>query len=492
MKSNPSRRTNTVLAVVVGLSLHCSCGHADDWGCYDSKPGHPTAMERAAFVTEVSALSLDAEVNHGVPAPALAAMAIQESGYGFTRTALFANNLFGFKWTATGAGHFPTYELTCQPNDDPGKLYVKFATRREAMEFVANRLAISRYYRSATATFRKALENGEPREEAVITWVKSIADSYNVHPEEYTLAVVRVMNDPIAPSDRRSAERTLFNLIPNTAAKAEADDLEKRTDLIERMAKTVGGGRYMSSPACFAGQSPATSKCCASLDSSDALFQSILAPYKDFRTANSDHEGIQYCRYSDGGLDTEVIVLNPTPKRVAQWTISACQKALAKSMTDCATWVWKNILSLSGTQFAIAGAVIEPRDSPCSPLAEPGQSVGYIFRDGVAVRLTGFHVCDVDKRRLGRHPSPYFDVAIENSAVPGKCRITMLDAGSYARYFNAAKPALKPDESGTVPWLRLVREQHMDALRSESHAWLDRIVDVELPRSLRSEKTPSQ
>lgn len=62
----------------------------------------------------------------------------------------------------------------------------------------------------------------------------------------------------------------------------------------------------------------------------------------------------------------------------------------------------------------------------------------------------------------------------------------MLDAGSYARYFNAPKPALRPDETGTVQWLRLVREQHMNALRSESHAWLDRIVDVELPRSLRS------
>lgn len=404
--------TNIVLAAVVVLSLCCRCARADEWGCYDPKPGHPTAPEWAAFVAEVSALSLEAEVNHGGPAPALAAMAVQESGYGFTRTALFANNLFGFKWTSTGAGNFPSYELTCQPADDPGKLYIKFATRRESVEFVANRLAKSRYYKPATAAFRKALEEGEPREGAVITWVKSIADSYNGHPEEYKLAVVRVMNDPITPSDKRSAERTLFNLIPHTTPKTGAGDQEKITDLTEQIAKIVGGGRYMSSPACGGGQSPATSKCCASLDSSDPFFQSILAPYKDFRTADSDHEGIQYCRYSAGGTEAEVLMLNPSPQRVAQWTISACQKALARSMTDRATWVWKNIFVRSGTQFAIAGAVIEPADSPCSPLAKPGQIVGCIFRDGVAVRLHGLDVCDVDKQRIGRHPSPYFDAAI--------------------------------------------------------------------------------
>jgi hypothetical protein len=118
--------------------------------------------------------------------------------------------------------------------------------------------------------------------------------------------------------------------------------------------------------------------------------------------------------------------------------------------------------------------------------------VGYIFRDGVAVRLSGLHVCEVDKQLLRRHPSPYFGLGVENSAVPGKSRITMLDAESYARYFNTPAPALRPDNSGTIPWLRLVREQHMIALKSESHAWLDRIVAVELPRNLRLEKTPAQ
>jgi len=484
--------TKVVLAAVVGLSIYCRCARADEWGCYDPKPGHPTASERAAFVAEVSALSLEAEVNHGVPAPALAAMAIQESGYGFTRTALFANNLFGFKWTSTGARSLPSYELTCQPTDDPGKLYIKFATRREAVEFVANRLAVSRYYKPATTAFRKALEAGEPREDAVITWVKSIANNYNVHPEEYKTAVIRAMNDPFTPSDKRSPEHTLFKLVPKKTPRAGADDKEKTTDLTGQVARIVGGGRYMSSPACSDGQSPATSKCCALLDSSDSLFQSVLAPYKDFRTADSNQEGIQYCRYSSGGIEGEVLMLNPSPRRVAQWTISACQKAHARSTTDCAAWAWKNIFSLSGTQFAIAGAVIEPADSACSPAAKLGQTVGYIFRDGVAVRLHGLDVCDVDKQRIGRHPSPYFDLPVENSASPGKSRITMLDAGSYARYFNAPKPALRPDETGTVQWLRLVREQHMNALRSESHVWLDRIVDVELPRGLRSEQTPSQ
>src|SRR5437870_3878845 len=82
---------------------------AQNWDCYAPKPGHPTADEKEAFVAEISPLAARAEGTHGVPAAGLAAMAILESGYGWTRMALNANNLFGWKYvSAASAGGRPS------------------------------------------------------------------------------------------------------------------------------------------------------------------------------------------------------------------------------------------------------------------------------------------------------------------------------------------------------------------------------------------------
>jgi len=73
------------------------------WGPYDPKPGHPTAAERQDFIDKISPIAKKGEERFKVPAAAIAAMAMQESGYGFTRTALNANNLFGFKVPSKGS-----------------------------------------------------------------------------------------------------------------------------------------------------------------------------------------------------------------------------------------------------------------------------------------------------------------------------------------------------------------------------------------------------
>src|SRR5690348_14462291 len=82
------------LARLIALMLVANAAAAAGWSCYGTKPGHPTPGERAAFVKDVSALAIVAERKHGVPAAALAALAIIESGYGWTRLALEANNIF--------------------------------------------------------------------------------------------------------------------------------------------------------------------------------------------------------------------------------------------------------------------------------------------------------------------------------------------------------------------------------------------------------------
>lgn len=71
----------TVAALLLSLS---SVASAQSWLCYGPQSGHPTTAERQAFVERVSTAAIKAEQDYGVPAAAIAAMAIIESGYGFT------------------------------------------------------------------------------------------------------------------------------------------------------------------------------------------------------------------------------------------------------------------------------------------------------------------------------------------------------------------------------------------------------------------------
>src|SRR6266545_7936315 len=59
--------------------IHAGLGR--DLGCYDPKPGHPTLAEKQQFITEISALAVEAKRKHGILAAAIAAMSMVESGY---------------------------------------------------------------------------------------------------------------------------------------------------------------------------------------------------------------------------------------------------------------------------------------------------------------------------------------------------------------------------------------------------------------------------
>ena len=175
-------------------------------------------------------------------------------------------------------------------------------------------------------------------------------------------------------------------------------------------------------------------------------------------------------------------ILDPTPSRVAEWTISACTKANASSLTSCARWLWKSIYSASGTQFAV-GVVVEDNKG----CGIPNKFVGYTFRGGVTVRLaTLAHVCDGDLQRLRAEPSVYFGAQVLSSAVPGPGRVAMLNRQQYARYFKTTVPDDYP-KGGEIAWLVTVRTAHLMALSSTSHMWIDEYAKAELPKSMRSE-----
>jgi Mannosyl-glycoprotein endo-beta-N-acetylglucosaminidase len=204
---------------------------AEAWGCYDLKPGHPTASEQEAFVDEVARLAIRAEDRHGVPAAALVAMAVAESGYGWTRLALNTDNLFAWKHFPGPAAEGRQYwVLECQP-DEPGTRFVVFADRAEAVDFVARQLATSDNYRADTERYRRdraakavqgalkrlgldqaAAGGGADVVEAVNRWVEGVADPYSSDPALWSRNVRQIMNDPYSPSERLSPERNLYRL----------------------------------------------------------------------------------------------------------------------------------------------------------------------------------------------------------------------------------------------------------------------------------------
>lgn len=91
---------------------------------YNAAIGKPeNDSERQAFIDKIKPFAIAAQKNTQVPACAIGGMAALESGYGFTQTAYFANNIFGIKvWTKKDAPN--TWQLKGQPDEDAGKVKI--------------------------------------------------------------------------------------------------------------------------------------------------------------------------------------------------------------------------------------------------------------------------------------------------------------------------------------------------------------------------------
>jgi hypothetical protein len=346
----------TSLSAVTAFVLSCiASAHAQEWGCYDPKPGHPTAAEKQAFIEDVSAQAVLAEKKHGVPAAALAAMAMVESGYGWTRTAQDARNFFGWKFNSTAAaGGRQAYVLGCQPPEDVNNRYVVFASAADAVDFVAGKLATLPAYKAKTVAYGKARSTGTSAEAASRAWIAAIANPYNWRPAEYTKTVTRFMNDPASPSEQVSPDRNLYRLsaaiapaTPQPAASATAPDTHAATR------------------AYFA---------------SKLAKRTCEAPRDDY----PQWKGlpVQRCDYSDSGVTAKTYMLNPSADRLARWTVTACADAGATAPAACAKAVSSAIISTSSGVFPVAGFIPEPAESGGG---QGTQVLCFLFRDGVTV-----------------------------------------------------------------------------------------------------------
>ncbi|MGA9524955.1 MAG: glucosaminidase domain-containing protein [Myxococcaceae bacterium] len=189
---------------------------ATTWACYSPKPGHPTTAEKTAWIEQARGAAQDAEATYGVPAAAILAMTAVEAGYGWTRTALEANNPFGWKWTnSTAAGGRGYYVLGCQPSWDANNKYVRFSSVRDAIMFVSSKLASSNSswanYKPVTDRYMQDRRNGVAVTTAVNRWIDGIADAgYNYDPPTYKPKLKKFANNYLSPSTTYSSTYNLY------------------------------------------------------------------------------------------------------------------------------------------------------------------------------------------------------------------------------------------------------------------------------------------
>lgn len=183
-------RAIIMVVVVIGsflatLPSATALAQETEWGCYDPKPGHPTPDERQAFLKQMRPIASKVQAEFGIPRAGILAMSVQESGYGWTRTAIHAKNLFGWKFGQSArAARLKSWTLECQPPSDPGKLYAVFPSFEESMKFVARALSQQRRYSEATLAARRAIEAGKPEQELTETWLRAIQKAgYNPNPD---------------------------------------------------------------------------------------------------------------------------------------------------------------------------------------------------------------------------------------------------------------------------------------------------------------------
>lgn len=184
---------------------------------YLSTASDITEQARIDFVNQITPYAVQVSSKTGVPASAIIGMAIIESGYGTTRIAINANNLFGIKvW---GVNPLNAWQLKGQPSEDYEKIpvlaslsndqiifdesnrkdnwYRAFTDYEEAINYLAVNLLSNKRYQFAITNYKANLSIGWSKERAVERYLYRIADmGYNhLGGEYYQKAVGKIIND---------------------------------------------------------------------------------------------------------------------------------------------------------------------------------------------------------------------------------------------------------------------------------------------------------
>lgn len=407
----------TVAALLLSLS---SVASAQSWSCYGPQSGHPTTAERQAFVERVSTAAIKAEQDYGVPAAAIAAMAIIESGYGFTRTAVNAHNYFGWKHFSKQAAEGRSYFiLECQPPEDVGNRYIIFRDLEESVDFVSRKLANLEHYRADTLSYKQARLNGADVKTATLKWIEGISDPYNWRPAEYVESVIKVMNNPISPSASINAELTLLRL---------SEKSDPQQPAVEQPKPHVGFEYALTKIKPWSGECD--------------------EPTLNF--PNWEGFPVRRCKWSDFGVTVRTYMLNPSKEKLARWIDSACIAARVEKTEQCIDELIDEIKTASSMGvFPVSGFIPESY----------GGNKCYLFRDGVTIYTKGY-------AKLATNGCPETDFSSEPATKAMRfARIALTTRDDY----RAAGGTEQVGSTGDIRWLKVVRQLYQNAWKSDQN-----------------------
>lgn len=425
------------------------CAQDDLWAPYNAKPGHPTADEKRIFIDKVSQIASEMEKEHGVPAAALAAMSIIESGYGFTRIALNANNFFGWKFNRNaGEEGVDYYTLKCQPAYDIGNRYVKFQSIEAAFDHIAKRLNVSPYYKTDTEAYMLSKSQGVDNTFAVNTWVSGISNPYNWKPEKYAKDLIRVMNDPFNPGDQLNSTTTLYSL-------SESRDNNSLTSSFQDTYMRVRDTLSFDTAVAELGNIRPGQYVAGSCKNSN------------IPDHNYDEFTVLRCTYKQQPLSGVVYVLNPTAKQVAVWIASACLTNNLAEEADCARRLTSHMRRSNSFIFPIAGDVIEPAGSlgrSCANKHGNGDVLVHTyFRDGVTIETERDFTCESYQISEEEADTEAFK---KPKKVMNVGRVAAIHRELYAKLMEVSTPT---DDQ----WRTIVRDSYLDAIRTGNYTLLN-------------------
>lgn len=174
---------------------------------YGTAIGHPTQDEARIFLEDIKPIAIELGQKYQIPASVVMAMAAMESGYGYSRNAVFANNFFGIKqWWGNENNAF---QLKGQPDEYEGKVtilkrsddgqiiydenrrpdnwYKRFGSRRECIEFLVEEVflhktgAWKRDYSDIAKFYRGQLAAGVEKYSAAYTFIYSVGERGYTH-----------------------------------------------------------------------------------------------------------------------------------------------------------------------------------------------------------------------------------------------------------------------------------------------------------------------
>lgn len=351
----------------------------ENWSVYDALPGHPTFEEKQRFSSAAIASGGRMERDFGVPAEAIAAMAILESGYGWTRTALFANNYFGWKQTQSGVEN---YTLICQPSWDVGNNYVIYQSLEDSMKQVSRRLRDSPYYKDDTTRFKREIEAGIDRKTAVRNWIEGIAEPYNHDPANYTLNLIRIINNPDSPSQNIHLENSFWNRVT-------LEENIQRSPTLFSIAPNIRNRELFSQAFEALGDS---------LEPGKRYLDNCIDGSGTITTTFPNYEGIEIkrCIYEQGGLKALVYTYMPSKIQFATWVTNACSQVKVEKRVACINFFSDRgansaIYGSNGVQFPVLGNVIEDREGGNCSLGHNYYNI--FFKDGITIQLIDNPMC---------------------------------------------------------------------------------------------------